>query len=140
MFADHLMRKRNAQIPELALSPSGGPTESSVTVWHLAGLIAFFLKAFLLCLALVPAGLFLVSRFLALPDAVHRAMSLFVTFLPLLGVASVARKLSIYTLDRTLLIGFLIGAVSVQMFHVPELAAIMLAAGGGWMGMRVHDA
>ena len=140
MFADHLMRQRNAQIPELALSPVGRPTESSVTVWHLAGLIAFFLKAFLLCLALIPAGLLLVSGFLALPDAVHRAMSLFVTFLPLLGVASVARKLSIYTLDRTLLIGFLIGAVSVQMFHVPELAAIMLAAGGGWMGMRVHDA
>ncbi len=140
MFADHLMRQRNARIPELALSPGGRPTESSVTVWHLAGLIAFFLKAFLLCLSLVPAGLVLVSGFLALPDAVHRAMSLFVTFLPLLGAASVARKLSMNTLDRTLLIGFAIGAVSVQMFHFPELAAIMLAAGGGWMGMRFHGA
>src|SRR5512139_287056 len=27
MFADHLMRQRNAQIPELALSPGGRPTE-----------------------------------------------------------------------------------------------------------------
>ena len=140
MYADHLMRQRNAQIPELALSPGGRPTEASVTVWHLAGLIAFFLKAFLLCLGLVPAGLVLVSVFLALPDAVHRAMSLFVTFLPLLGAASVARNLSMNTLDRTLLIGFLIGAVSVQMFHLPELAGLMLAAGGGWIGMRFHGA
>jgi mannose PTS system EIIC component len=138
MFADHLMRQRNAQIPELALSPSGGPTESSVTIWHLAGLIAFFLKAFLLCLGMISAGLILVSGFLTLPDAIHRAMSLFVTFLPLLGVASVARKLSMNTLDRSLLIGFLLGAVSVQVFHIPELAAIVLAACGGWMGMRYH--
>jgi len=140
MYADHLMRQRNAQIPELALSADGRPTESGVTVWHLAGLIAFFLKAFLLCLGLVSAGLVLVSGFLALPPSVHRAMSLFVTFLPLLGAASVARKLSMNTLDRTLLIGFLIGAVSVQLFHVPEIAAIVLAAGGGWMGTRFHGA
>lgn len=140
MFADHLMRQRNAQIPELAMTSSGQPTEASVTFWHLGGMVAFFLKAFLLCLALVPAGLVLVTGFLALPVAVHRAMSLFVAFLPLLGAASVARKLSMNTLDRTLLIGFVIGAVSVQLFHVPELAAIMLAAGGGWLGMRFHGA
>ena len=140
MFADHLMRQRNAQIPELAMTSSGQPTEASVTFWHLGGMVAFFLKAFLLCLVLVPAGLVLVSGFLALPDAVHRAMSLFVTFLPLLGAACVARKLSMNTLDRTLLIGFVIGAVSVQLFPVPELIAIMLAAGGGWIGMRFHGA
>lgn len=139
-YADHLMRQRNAQIPELALSAGGRPTESSVTIWHLAGLIAFFLKSFLLCLALVPAGLVLVSGFLTLPDAVHRAMTLFITFLPLLGAASIARKLSLNTLDRTLLIGFVVGAVSVQVFHVPELAAITLAAAGGWVGMRFHGA
>jgi len=140
MFADHLMRQRNAQIPELAMTASGSPTEASVTFWHLGGLVAFFLKPFLLCLVLIPAGLVLVSGYLALPAPVHRAMALFVTLLPLLGAASVARKLSMSALDRTLLIGFAIGVVSVQMFHVPELAAIMLAAGGGWVGMRFHGA
>jgi hypothetical protein len=44
------------------------------------------------------------------------------------------------TLDRTVLIGFCVGAVSVQLFHVPELAAIMLAAAGGWVGVRSHGA
>jgi mannose PTS system EIIC component len=140
MFADHLMRRRNAQIPELALSSEGRPTEAGVTSWHLAGLIAFFLKSFFMCLALVPAGLVLVDGFRSLPAPFSRAMEVFVTVLPLLGAASVARKLSMNTLDRTLLIGFCVGAVSVQLFHIPEIAAIMLAAAGGWVGVRSHGA
>jgi len=67
-------------------------------------------------------------------------MEVFVTLLPLLGAASVARRLSMNTLDRTLLMGFCIGAVSVQLFHLPELAAIMLTAAGGWVGVRSHGA
>jgi mannose PTS system EIIC component len=140
MFADHLMRKRNAQIPELALSSGGSPTEAGVTAWHLAGLMAFFLKSFFMCLAMVPAGLVLVGVFRSLPAPFSRAMVVFVTLLPLLGAASVARKLSMNTLDRTLLIGFCVGAVSVQLFHFPEMAAIMLAAAGGWVGVRSHGA
>jgi mannose PTS system EIIC component len=140
MFADHLMRKRNAQIPELALSSGGSPTEAGVTAWHLAGLIAFFLKSFFMCLAMVPAGLVLVGVFRLLPAPFSRAMVVFVTLLPLLGTALVVRKLSMNTLDRTLLIGFCVGAVSVQLFHLPELAAIMLAAVGGWVGVRSHGA
>ena len=140
MFADHLMRQRNAQIPELDLSSGGRPTEAGVTTWHLAGLIAFFLKSFFMCLALVPAGLVLVAGFQSLPAPFSRAMEVFVTLLPLLGAASVMRRLSMNTLDRTLLMGFCVGAVSVQLFHVPELAAIMLAAAGGWVGVRSHGA
>jgi mannose/fructose/N-acetylgalactosamine-specific phosphotransferase system component IIC len=140
MFADHLMRKRNAQIPELALSSGGSPTEAGVTAWHLAGLMAFFLKSFFMCLAMVPAGLLLVGVFRSLPAPFSRAMVVFVTLLPLLGASSVARKLSMNTLDRTLLIGFCVGAVSVQLFHFPEMAAIMLAAAGGWVGVRSHGA
>jgi PTS system mannose-specific IIC component len=140
MFADHLMRQRNAQIPELALSSGGRPTETGVTTWHLAGLIAFFLKSFFMCLALVPAGLVLVAGFRLLPVPFSRAMEVFITLLPLLGAASVAHRLSMNTLDRTLLMGFCVGAVSVQLFHVPELAAIMLAVAGGWVGVRSHGA
>jgi len=140
MFADHLMRKRNAQIPQLVLASDGRPTEAGVTGWHLAGLIAFFLKSFFMCLALVPAGLVLVSGFQMLPAAFFRAMEVFVTLLPLLGAASVARKLSMKILDKTLLTGFCVGAVSVQLLHLPEIAAIILAAAGGWVGVRSHGA
>lgn len=140
MFADHLMRQRNAQIPDLAMTASGRPTEASVTFWHMGGMVAFFLKPFLLCLALIPAGLVAVFWFKALPDAFGRAMELFITFLPLLGAAAVARRLSMNILDRTLLIGFFVGAVCVQVFRLPELAAIMIAAAGGWLGVRSHGA
>jgi mannose/fructose/N-acetylgalactosamine-specific phosphotransferase system component IIC len=122
------------------MTASGRPTEASVTFWHLGGMVAFFIKPFLLCLALVPAGLVAVSWFKTLPDAVGRSMELFVTFLPLLGVAAVARRLSMKTLDRTLLIGFCIGAVCVLVFRLPELAAIVIAAAGGWLGVRSHGA
>ena len=140
MFADHLMRQRNAQIPELALSPDGHPTEAGTTAWHLAGLFAFFLKSFTLCLVLVPAGLVLTYGFLAFPGAVHRAMALFATCLPLLGVATVARKLSMKTLDRYLLAGFVAGAVSVQLLHLPLLVTVIIAGAGGVWGVRSRGA
>lgn len=138
MFADQLMRQRNAKIPELALAGDGLPTEARVTGWHLAGLIAFFLKSFTLCLGLVFGGLVAVKLFLGLPPFFHRAMMLFLAFLPLLGVATVSRKLALTTVDRTLIIGFCVGAVAVQLLHIPVLAAILLAACGGWLGERIN--
>lgn len=138
MFADHLMRQRNARIPELALSRSGRPTVSSVTVWHLAGLIAFFLKAFVLCLVLVPAGIVAVSWFLKGPAVLHRAMALYVHVLPLLGAAAVARKLAMSTLDRFLLFGALIGAVCMAL-RIPVAGAVGLAATAGWLAVRTHE-
>jgi mannose/fructose/N-acetylgalactosamine-specific phosphotransferase system component IIC len=138
MFADHLMRQRNRQIPELALGSRGVPTEASVTRWHLAGLIAFFLKSFTLCLGFVSAGVLLVAWFLGAPEPVQRAMMLFVLFLPFLGVASMARRLSTSTLDRSMLIGFLVGAACVVLLEMPVPAAVLLAAAGGWMEVRVR--
>lgn len=135
MFADQLMRKRNARIPELAMA-GGHPTELSVTAWHLAGLIAFFLRSFTLCLGLVFSGLIAVKWFLTLPLIVHRAMMLFVTVLPLLGVAAIARKLALSAIDRTMIVGFCIGAVAVQLLHIPVFAAVLLAVAGGWLGGR----
>ncbi|MDH4163364.1 MAG: PTS sugar transporter subunit IIC [Nitrospirota bacterium] len=137
MYADQLMRQRNAKIPELVLGSTGLPTEASATGWHLAGLIAFLLKSFMLCLGLVTCGLVAVKWFIGLPPFLHRAMMLFITFLPLLGVASVSRKLSFTTVDRTLVIGFCVGAVAVQLLHIPVLAAILLAVASGWLGERI---
>jgi hypothetical protein len=118
------------------LAENGFPTEARVTGWHLAGLFAFFLKSFTLCLGLVFSGLVAVKWFLGLPSVFHRAMMLYVTFLPLLGVAAVSRKLALSTVDRTLIIGFCVGAVAVQLLHIPVLAAILIAAAGGWLGER----
>ena len=136
MVADHLMRMRNARIPELALGRSGMPSEARVTGWHLAGLFAFFMKSFVLCLGMIPAGLACMVLFLTLPAAAHRSMSLFISFLPLLGVAAVSRKLSMHVLDRYVLYGFFLGAACVHLLQIPVLAAVPLAAGAGWVGVR----
>lgn len=140
MFADHLMRKRNAQIPELAMGRDGKPTERSMTVWHLAGLFAFFLKSFTLCLGLVSAGLVFLGWFDDAPELGHRAMILFVLLLPFLGAASMARRLTVSNADRTLLAGFVVGVVCIQLLRMPVLAAVLLAAVGGWLGVRFREA
>ncbi len=138
MFADHLMRQRNAKLPEFAAATEG-VTEGRVALAHLAGLIAFFLKSFVLCLILVPAGLVALSWLLRLPAVVHRAMALFVTLLPLLGVAAVARKLSMRMLDRYLLAGCGIGAAGVLLLNVPVPVMVVLASVAGWLvGVRSH--
>ena len=136
MYADSLMRQRNRRIIEHAVGKEGMPTERSVTVWHLAGLLAFFLKSFALCLGFVAVGVLLVSLFSGAPEAYQRSMELFVMFLPLLGVASMARKLSTSAADRSLLVGFLAGAISVLVFKIPILAAVVLASIGGWVEVR----
>jgi mannose/fructose/N-acetylgalactosamine-specific phosphotransferase system component IIC len=137
MIADHLMRMRNAQIPELAEGKAGTPSEALVTGWHLAGLIAFFLKSFVLCFCMIPAGLALMALFLSLPPALHWSMVLFTASLPLLGAALILRKQSMEVLDRFLLTGFALAVVCVHVLQIPVLAAVPLAAGAGWLGVRL---
>lgn len=136
MYGDQLVRQRNRRIVERALGRGGTATATRVSFWHLAGLLAFFLKAFTLCLGFTAVGVVLLTWFLKAPDAYQRAMTLFVLFLPLLGVASMARKLSMSVLDRSMLLGFLIGAVCVSLFKTPVLAAVVLASIGGWVEVR----
>jgi len=139
-LADQLMRQRNAQIPELALSPAGLPTEGRVAFWHIAGLLVFFLKSFIQCLVMIPAGIAAVSLFLRAPEALHRAMNLYVHVLPLLGIASAAGKLATSALDRRLVIGFLIGAVLVTALRLPVGIGVALAAVAAWFEGRSHAA
>ncbi len=137
MLADQLMRQRNARIPDYA-SVSGTPTELSVTFWHLAGLMAFFLKSFVQLLIVIPAGIIAVSLFQRGPAALHRAMELYLQVLPLLGIASAARKLTVNMLDRRLLAGFLIGAVFVSWLRLPAAMAVAIAGGAAWLQGRIR--
>ncbi|MDA8099229.1 MAG: PTS sugar transporter subunit IIC [Nitrospiraceae bacterium] len=136
MLADHLMRQRNARIPQLVLDEKGLPSEARITGWHLAGLIAFFLKSFILCLVLVPAGLAVLPLFVRLPEPFHIAMVPFISLLPLLGVAAMTRKLSMQVLDRFLTIGFVVAVLCVSVLGLPAPAAVSASALGGWVGAR----
>jgi mannose/fructose/N-acetylgalactosamine-specific phosphotransferase system component IIC len=97
------------------------------------------MKSFVLYLVFLPLGLAAVSAFNHLPENVHRAMSLFVKLLPLVGAALVARKLSMKTIDLFLLSGFMIAAMAGQLFHAPALIIILLAVTGGWLGARYRE-
>ena len=56
-----------------------------------------------------------------------------------LGVALVARKLSIKTFDAYVLIGFASAAVLGQLFHAPAIVLAMVSAIAGWLGAAYHE-
>ncbi len=138
MIADGFIRKRNARLAEWAIEGTSD-VEKRLSRAHLAGLGVFFLKAFVLYIVLVPAGLGLVLAFNALPEQVHAAMALFAKLLPLLGVALVVRRLSIRTLDWFVLTGFVTALVSALIFRFHPGVAVLLAAGAGWLGVLYRE-
>lgn len=139
MQADAFIRKRNSKLVENVLASGADNLAQAVTREHLSGIAAFFLKSFVLCLVIIPAGIAAVLLFEHLSGAVHRALSLFVKLLPLLGAALIAHKLSIKVFDLFLLIGFVIAAVFGLLFHVPILIVLVLTVIAGWLGARYSE-
>lgn len=134
MGADSLVRTGNSKLIEKAMAPAIGGRARLISRAHLSGLLVFFLKSFILCLVIVPAGLAAVLLFDRLPGTVHRALALFVKLLPIAGAALVARKLSIRDFDGFVLMGFVIAAVFGLLIPVPSLIVPLLAVTAGWIG------
>ncbi len=139
MRADTFIRKRNSKLVENVLSSGIDNMTQAVKRAQFAGITAFFLKSFVLCLIIIPAGIVAVLLFAHLPGTVHRALALFVKLLPLLGAALIARKLSIKMFDLFLLIGFVVAAVFGLLFHVPALIVLVLTVIAGWLGARYSE-
>jgi mannose/fructose/N-acetylgalactosamine-specific phosphotransferase system component IIC len=136
MRTDTFIRKRNSKLVENVQSADSDNMARTIARAQIAGIAAFFLKSFVLCLILIPTGIAFVSLFAYLPGAVHRALSLFVKLLPLLGAALIARKLSIRVFDLFLLIGFVVASVFGLLFHVPVFIVLVLTVIAGWLGAR----
>jgi mannose/fructose/N-acetylgalactosamine-specific phosphotransferase system component IIC len=139
MQADTFIRKRNSKLVENVLSSDIDNMTQAVMRAQLAGIAAFFLKSFVLCLIIIPVGIVAVLLFGHLPGTVHRALSVFVKLLPLLGAALIVRKLSIKVFDLFLLIGFGIAAVFGLLFHVPVFIVLVLTVVAGWLGARYSE-
>jgi mannose/fructose/N-acetylgalactosamine-specific phosphotransferase system component IIC len=139
MKADDIIRHKNSRLADALVTGPGPYPGRSLARAHLSGIPIFFLKSFVLCLVFVPVGLAAVSAFNHFPEPVHRAMSLFVKFLPLVGAALVARKLSMRTADVFFLSGFLIAVLAGLLFHAPALIIVLLSVAGGWLGARYHE-
>jgi len=139
MRADGIIRNWNARLADTVPAAQGQDLRRRLARAHLSGLAVFFLKSFVLTLVLVPAGLAAVSVFQRMPDTVHRAMSLFVKLLPVLGSALIVRKLSTKHVDLFLLAGFVIAVVAGQVFHASVSIIMLLSVTAGWLGARFHE-
>lgn len=139
MQADNAIRKWNAHLGVAAQAGPGKDVGRALSRAHLFGLAVFFFKSFALYLVFLPLGIGAVLVFNQMPEPFHRAMAFFVKLLPLLGVAIIARKLSMKTLDVFLLGGFLIAALMGLLFHAHALIIVLLTIMGGWLGARYRE-
>lgn len=139
MKADSLIRAWNSRLADSALTTSGSNAGHALGRTQVAGLALFFLKSFILCCIFIPPGVVAVGLFGYLPAAFHRAMSLFVKLLPILGVALVVRKLSIRTFDQYFLVGFVIAALVGQLTRAHPFVVLLVTATAGWIGARYRE-
>ena len=140
MKVDGIVRTRNSRLVDAAqCSPGEKDGGRLVARAHLTGLMIFFVKSFVLYLLFIPAGLAALRLFERMPDKMHGAMVLFVKLLPLLGAALVVRKLSIRTMDRFFLAGFILAAFLTVALHVPALVTIVLVVAAGFFGNRYRE-
>jgi len=139
MKADSIVRHWNSRLTDAVMAASGEDAGRALVRAHLTGLSAFYVKSVLLYLVFLPLGVAAVYLFKQLPENVHRAMSLFVKLLPLLGIALVVRKLSMNMIDLFLLSGFAIAAVAGHFFHGQAFIMLLLVVSGGWLGARFRE-
>lgn len=138
MRADGIIRHWNSRLADAVVN--GSPlSRRALAGAHLSGLPIFFMKSFVLYLVFLPLGLAAVSAFDHSSENVHRAMSLFVKLLPVVGVALVVRKLSMRTVDLFLLGGCLGAALAGQFLHAPALIIITFSVIVGWLGARYRE-
>jgi PTS system mannose-specific IIC component len=139
MRVDGFIRKWNSRLAAAAEPTPGEHAGLRLARAHLSGLAVFFLKSFVLYLVFVPAGLIAVGLLSGLPAGFQSSMSLFVKLLPLLGVASVVRKLSMKTADRFFLAGFVMAAVLGLALRVNFLLVMLVVATATWVGVKYRE-
>jgi PTS system mannose-specific IIC component len=139
MRADGIARNWNSRLADSVMNATGPDIGRRLKRAHLSGLPVFFMKSFVLYLLFLPLGLTAAYAFNHLPEQIHRAMSLFVKLLPLLGIALVVRKLSLKTVDVYLLSGFTVAVLAGLLFHASALIIILLCTIVGWLGARYRE-
>ena len=139
MKAEGLVRAWNSALADRVLAVSGERRGRALKRAQSAGLTFFFLKSFVLYVLFIPLGVGALVLFGHLPAEIHRALSLFVKLLPVLGVALVVRKLSVKAFDQFFFIGFATAALFGQVIHAPALVVLLLTAAAGWLGARLRE-
>jgi len=139
MLGDRFIRSQNALLAVWTLDAEEADTDKRLVTAHLAGLMVFFLKSFVLLLVLIPVGLGALQLYNAMPGTLHAAMALFMHLLLFLGAALVIRKLSRDGVDRYVLIGAASSIIGTLVLHVHPGIAVIIAAAAGWLGVRYRE-
>lgn len=139
MKAEALTRAWNSTLADRVLAVSGEGRERALSRAQFSGLAFFFLKSFVIYVLFIPLGVAAIANFGRLPDVIPRALSLFVKFLPLLGVVIVVRKLSVKAFDQFFFVGIATAALLGQVIHAPALVVLLLTATAGWLGARFRE-
>jgi PTS system mannose-specific IIC component len=139
MRVETYIRKWNSRLAAAAEPTPGEHAGRRLSRAHLSGIAVFFVKSFVLYLVLLPLGLIAVHLFSGLPMRFQGAMSLFVKLLPLLGIASAMRRLSIRTADWFFLIGFITAAAVGLALRADFLLVMLVAATATWVGVKYRE-
>jgi PTS system mannose-specific IIC component len=139
IMSDRVIRQFNSRLGDALGSTAVTDARNKLTRVQLCGLGVFFLKFYLLLIVCIPLGIMAVRMFHALPDLFHRAMTLYIKLLPLLGAAMVVRKLSVKLFDPFLLSGFLVAVLMGIYFQAPAVIVILLAVISGWLGGKYRE-
>jgi mannose/fructose/N-acetylgalactosamine-specific phosphotransferase system component IIC len=137
--AEGLVRRWNLLISDKVLVSSGSNAGLALIRAQLSGIGLFFLKSFVLYCIFVPLGIAAAGYFERLPDLFLRAMSLFVSLLPLVGIALVVRKMSVKTFDQYVLAGFASAALFGQLLRAQGVVVLLLTATAGWIAARYGE-
>lgn len=136
MASEGFIRKINVRLADFAVPGAGNDAGAGLMRAHLLGLAVFFLKSFVLYIVFIPAGIAAVAWFSGPNDALHRGMAFFLKLLPMLGMALVARRLSLRIGDYFLLTGFAVALVLGLALHANFAVIAAAAACAGWLGVR----
>lgn len=139
MKAEAVTRAWNSVLADRVLAAPDGSRGRALSKAQFAGMLFFFLKSFVIYLLFIPLGVAVLTNFGRLTGVIPGALTLFVKFLPLLGVVIVVRKLSMKVFDQFVFLGFATAALFGQVIHAPSIAVLLLTATAGWLGAGLRE-
>lgn len=140
MAADRVVRALNGRLVSgVDAASAGNALDRRLVRAHLLGMGVFYAKSLILCAVTLPVGYSAVRVFAAAPAALQETAAFVLVLLPLVGVASMVRRLTVNNFDWFLLGGFCASAVAGLALRLPAVALPAVAAVVGWVGVKLRE-
>jgi mannose/fructose/N-acetylgalactosamine-specific phosphotransferase system component IIC len=140
MAADRVVRTLNGRlVSDVDAASAGDALDRRLVRAHVLGLGVFYTKSFFLCALTLPIGYAAVRFFTAAPAALQDTAAFLLALFPLIGSASMVRRLTVRNFDWFLLGGFCAVAAAGLVLHLPAVALPVIAAVAGWIGVKLGE-